>query len=321
MGKEILLMSNKREADKVYADLKALMDRGIVFYSDINEAFPWENVFYNKYTKKFTIYYKQEYFNRVKYGVTVPFYLPDWASVVIELKNLMVYRNQEDENSLNVTVVREKMKEACLPLEHIKGLLYFKKIQSGVNTLCFDSFKLDTLDKFFEMEKLVDYVYAGNTVEFDLSKMGDLYTDFQDTRHSGLVSMFRTLQVCADIRFNVVVRLHICGLLSFFRNMYVFDMITKRQGWKRGVIKVYVNTNLRGRDDYKYDMWLRDVLVSDGPSRMTFESAYQSVCNCVKSSGSRAEVKSADKERHVVYVTSHSGVEYEIHCNCLEDKT
>lgn len=313
MTKDVLILSNKKEADKVYLELKAIMNRAIVFYSDVNEALPWINVRYRKDKDRFELSYSQEYFNRLVYGTEVPFYLPEWADVIFNLKNLEVYTEYHSDRGLIPNKVR--LNTACFNILYAKGKYILKKEAAHRNTFCFDRLTIDTVDKFYELEDIIDYIYAGNFVEFDLSKMGNIYMDGTNNFHLACVSMFRTLQACVDILFDVSIKLHICEILTFFRCFTAFNITTSLHGWKRGPVHVYVNTSMRGREDYKNDHTLKSKLCYDGPHKMSFKSAYKSITNCITS----AKITGMDEKHNTVYIESKSGVTFVLHCDCMGD--
>lgn len=313
IGNKILVLNNEAEANKAHEYLKEIIKRGNLFCRDLkalNELIPYTNVRYTGNGDKFNIYYSTQTFKSVNYGCTVRFYKPEWADMSLEFKNLKSVCNQynNERNRMDAKIVIDD--EVSFDLKHLVGMFKFVKEERGVNSFYFEDLVIDTCDKYEEMEELADYICGGGTLYYkiDYNAMGNKVRNCAS-------SFFRVLQVNEHIKFNVQVDLHILDLYTFMGVTKAFDIVYGYSNWTKGVIRLNLNTNMRGKNINK--TVLHKAVVYEGPHRLSFDGSVQMVKQCMPKSMTLTNI---DVSKKLVSYRNRNNICYELYCNCLERK-
>lgn len=313
IGSKLLVLNNKEEADKVHEYLKEIVNRGNLFCRDLkalNELIPYTNVEYTGKGDKFNIYYSTQTFKSVEYGCAVCFYKPEWADINLNFKNLKsihnIYDNQT-QRMVSKVIINEK---ASFSIKYLLGSFKFLKEKCGVNSFYFDDLVIDTLDKYIELEDISDYICGGRTLYYKIP-----YDSISNRTRNCATSVFRILQLNELIKFNVKIDLHILSLNTFMQSMKAFEIVYGYSTWSKGVIRLNLNTNMRGKNIS--ETVLHKNIVYEGPHRLSFGGAVQMVKQCIPKSMTLLNI---DELHKLISYKDRNNICYELYCNCLERK-
>lgn len=241
--KNNLFLENKEEADDLKVLLLNMLNRNIALNIPIEgNNYVYNNIFYKSDENKFYILYDNKSFRDLHYGESREFYVPDWAKVVMSLKNQERYRELDD---FKLPWKKYVAKETTSTL--IEGFYKYTKQDKGIGRLDGKEFYLNDTNKMYYIENLLcnQYILDAEKLIFKWNAEDSI------TLRNPINTVFwRIMQRGSWQNFKVDVYMSIINIENMF-NSVAFNISSSHYSWYSSapIANIYINRSLKGKKD------------------------------------------------------------------------